>query len=429
MRGWSASLVASAFWAGLLLWDLRPAAATTWPWGIWVVVGGVAVAGAVAAAPGRRGDDPIRSARLTGSDPPAVAAVTSTPADPSRSPVKAIALLLVGVILCGVGWAGLAALRAEHSLLHRLAPRTVTLLATLREDPEPNAFGWRAIVDTSHVSWTGAAASLRVTAWVRGNDALPAAVRGDQLRIQGTLQIPDDAEFAATLSHRGLAVNVRATEVQRVGGSPSPFVRMTQVVRAFVGDTIERIFPPREAGLLLGLVLGDASKLDPVTTRDFQTTGLGHLLVVSGENVAMVLAPVMAFAGALKIGPVGRFGLGMGVVVLFVVLTGAEPSVLRAGTMACLALLGILLGKPRTTGTILAAAVLALLILDPWLVHAIGFQLSVAATAGMVVLATPIAERLGRVMPTPVALAVGTTVAAQFGVTPLLLFHVHEVPG
>src|SRR5262245_23500716 len=429
MRGWGAPLVASAFWAGLLLWDLRPPAATTWPWWVWVVVGCLALAGAVAAAPARRRDDPVHGAGLTDARPAAVAAVTSSPADPSRSPVKAIALVLLGVILCGIGWAGLGALRADHSLLHRLAPRTVTLLATLREDPEPSAFGWHAIVDVSDVSWSGGEARLRETTWVSGHDAPPAAVRGDQLRIEGTLEIPDDEGFAATLAHRGLAVSVRAIDVQRIGGSPSPFIRMTQVVRVFVGETIERIFPPREAGLLLGLVLGDASKLDPVTTRAFQTTGLGHLLVVSGENVAMVLAPVMAFAGALKIGPVGRFGLGIGVVVLFVVLTGAEPSVLRAGTMACLALLGILLGKPRTTGTVLAAAVLALLILDPWLVYAIGFQLSVAATAGMVVVATPIAERLGHVMPSPVALAAGTTIAAQFGVTPLLLFHFHEVPG
>ncbi len=429
MRGWGVPLVASGFWAGLLLWDLRPAAATTWPWWVWVLLGCAALAGAVAAAPGRRGVDPIGTAGLGDVDPPAVAAVMSAPADPSRSPVKALVFVVVGVVLCGVGWAGLGALRAEHSLLHRLAPRTVTLLATLREDPEQSSFGWHAIVDVSDVSWCGGAATLRETTWISGNDAPPLAVRGDQLRIEGTLQVPDDAGFASTLAHRGLAVSVRAIDVERVGGAPSPFVRMTQVVRAFVGDTIERIFPPREAGLLLGLVLGDASKLDPVTTRDFQTTGLGHLLVVSGENVAMVLAPVMAFAGALKIGPAGRFAMGIGVVVLFVVLTGAEPSVLRAGTMACLALLGILLGKPRTTGTILAAAVLALLILDPWLVYAIGFQLSVAATAGMVILATPIAERLGRVMPTPIALAAGTTIAAQFGVTPLLLFHFHEVPG
>ena len=59
----------------------------------------------------------------------------------------------------------------------------------------------------------------------------------------------------------------------------------------------------------------------------------------------------------------------------------------------------------------------------------IGFQLSVAATAGMVALATPLAERLARVLPKPIALAAGTTLAAQLGVTPILLFHFHEVPG
>src|SRR5581483_1467238 len=58
----------------------------------------------------------------------------------------------------------------------------------------------------------------------------------------------------------------------------------------------------------------------------------------------------------------------------------------------------------------------------------IGFQLSVAATGGMVGLASPIGHRLG-VLPRPVALAAGTTIAAQLGVTPVLLFHFHEVPG
>src|SRR3954464_12664217 len=120
MRGWGAPLVASAFWAGLVLWDFRPAEASAWPWWVWVVLGCVALAGAVAVAPGRRGDDPIRVAGLSDHDPPAVAAVASTSSDPSRGPLKAIALVLLGAILCGVGWAGLGALRAQHSLLHRL---------------------------------------------------------------------------------------------------------------------------------------------------------------------------------------------------------------------------------------------------------------------------------------------------------------------
>jgi len=76
---------------------------------------------------------------------------------------------------------------------------------------------------------------------------------------------------------------------------------------------------------------------------------------------------------------------------------------------------------------VLAGAVVALLMLDPSLVWAVGFQLSVAATAGMVALATPIAERM-RFLPRPVALAAGATLAAQVGVTPVLLFWFHEVP-
>src|SRR3989442_2845368 len=140
-----------------------------------------------------------------------------------------------------------------------------------------------------------------------------------------------------------------------------------------------RLSPPREAGLLMGLALGDASRLDPRLAHDFQATGLGHLLVVSGENVAMVLAPMMALALALRLTRWPRFLLGAGTVVFFVGLTGAEPSVMRAGVMATLTLVGGLIGRPRSMGTILASAVLGLLVLDPLLVWSIGFQLSVAA--------------------------------------------------
>jgi competence protein ComEC len=78
---------------------------------------------------------------------------------------------------------------------------------------------------------------------------------------------------------------------------------------------------------------------------------------------------------------------------------------------------------------VLSAAVLVLLILQPDLVRSIGFQLSVSATAGMVALAAPLGDRFARWMPAPIAAAAGTTLAAQLGVTPVLLFHFHDVPG
>jgi competence protein ComEC len=88
----------------------------------------------------------------------------------------------------------------------------------------------------------------------------------------------------------------------------------------------------------------------------------------------------------------------------------------------------VLTGRPRTTASILSGAVLGLLVLDPWLVWSVGFQLSVTATAGMVALASPLAERFGRVLPRSVATAAGATISAQLGVTPILLYHFHEVP-
>jgi len=413
---WGAPLAAGAFWAGLLAWDGRPHALQAWPAWAWLVVGVAILAASWVAAPGSRRGDPLGRAGLARSDPAAVVAVSAAATDGRRGPLAALTLLILGVFLCAVGWGGLAQARRETSLLRRLAPRSVTVVGTLRDDPVTSAIGWHALVDVTRVTWRGGAASVRETVWVDGDGDRPTAVRADQLELRGGLQLPDDPGFADALHRRGLAVVLRTAEVSRLGPAPNPFVHLTQVVRAFVGSTIERIFPPPEAGLLLGLVLGDPSKLDPVTTRAFQSTGLSHLLVVSGENVAMVLAPVLAFAGALGLGRISRFSLGIGTVLLFVVLTGAEPSVLRAGV-------------PRAAGVVLAVAVLFLLVLDPWLVYAIGFQLSVAATAGMVALASPLAERMQRFVPRPIALAAGTTMAAQIGVTPLLLFHFHEVPG
>jgi competence protein ComEC len=139
----------------------------------------------------------------------------------------------------------------------------------------------------------------------------------------------------------------------------------------------------------------------------------------------MVLGPVLGLALALRLSRVPRFLLAGGTVLFFVVLTGGEPSVMRAGVMAGLTLFGVLLGRPRSAASILAGAVLILLVVDPALVWSIGFQLSVAATAGMVALATPLAGKL-RFLPRPVALAAGTSLAAQMGVTPILLFHFRQ---
>ena len=149
MGAWGAPLAAGAFWAGLLAWDGRPGELQTWPAWAWLAIGVAFLAASWVAAPRARRGDPLGRAGLTRSDPAAVVAVSAAATDGRRGPLAAVALLIIGVFLCGVGWGGIAQARRETSLLGRLAPRSITVVGTLREDPVTSAVGWHALIDRS----------------------------------------------------------------------------------------------------------------------------------------------------------------------------------------------------------------------------------------------------------------------------------------
>jgi competence protein ComEC len=404
-------------------------------WGVAILaIGAVAAPGPTGSTRSDPNDAPDPSRRETA--PSVLAALAAGPGRVARGPpfLPAVAAAATFFLL-GAGWTGLHEERVSSSPLASLAPEEVTAVGSLQDDPSAGRFGWSAILGVSElrIAENGAAGPatsvpVRGSVWLEGSGTLPSARRGDRLQMDGKLERPGAGSFASFLMSRGIPVVLQADRVLRLGPSTNPLVRAAQVVRATLLDQVRSLFGEREAGLLMGLALGDTSLLDPGDEEHFRATGLGHLLAVSGENVAMVLAPALGLALLLRLSRWGRFALGVSTVLFFVVLTGGEPSVMRAGVMAWLALLGALLGRPRSTATILGGAVLVLLAWDPTLVHSLGFQLSVAATAGMVALASPVASRL-RFLPRPVALAAATTLAAQAGVSPVLLYQFHQVPG
>lgn len=145
---------------------------------------------------------------------------------------------------------------------------------------------------------------------------------------------------------------------------------------------------------------------------------------LSGSNVAIVLGTLLLVFGFL--GLRARLTIAALGLVLFVLVTGPEPSVLRAAVMGAIAIAALGLGERVSTQRALGLAVVVVLALRPQLLGSLGLQLSVAATAGIVLWARPIAERLS-FLPSPVALGVGATVAAQFAVAPLLAAGFGEV--
>ena len=168
--------------------------------------------------------------------------------------------------------------------------------------------------------------------------------------------------------------------------------------------------------LLTGILFGDDRAQPPATTDDFRAAGLSHLLAVSGQNVAFVL--VVAGVGLGRLGLGSRFLAVLVVLAFFALLTRFEPSVLRATAMAAVAAGATFGGRAVSRPRVLALAVAALLLVDPILVHSVGFGLSVAATAGIVVLAARLEPRL----PGPAAVRepAAVTLAAQVAVAPLL---------
>ncbi len=216
------------------------------------------------------------------------------------------------------------------------------------------------------------------------------------------------------------------------------------ILRVAAGSVRERFLsaakgalPPKQAGLLLGMTDGDVSLIDEETTADFRSTGLAHIVAVSGYNVAVFLAVVMLFVRAVIPGRRWlRVLVASPFLVFFAFLTGLSASVLRA-TVSAGIVLAATAGGRRTDG--IRATMLAfvrLVLVSPDILFHPGFQLSFGATLGIVVWNEPLTARFASLLPrsdgkTSKAIAAGlaTTIAAQIAVAPLLAWHFGRIPG
>jgi ComEC/Rec2-related protein len=239
---------------------------------------------------------------------------------------------------------------------------------------------------------------------------------GDRLRVRASV---GEARWSDALGRQPPVV-LRNPIVQERAPPGGAVLRVSERVRdAARRRALERLAPER-AGLLVGMALGDTSLLPQELEHDFRAAGLTHLMAVSGANLAVVLAAGLWLAG---VGGAGRRALavvGIVLVVLLVVVTRWEPSVLRAGVMAGLVLLGVASGRGPGGRRALCLAVVVLLLADPGLAGALGFQLSVAATAGVLWLGPVTARALPDRIPERVRKGVGMTLGAQAAAMPVL---------
>jgi len=211
-----------------------------------------------------------------------------------------------------------------------------------------------------------------------------------------------------------------ARDAVRVDGSADGVLAVADGLRDRFGAVTEQLAGPG-AGLLPGLAIGDTSGVSAQLDADMKTSSLSHLTAVSGSNCAVVVGLLFAVGAAAGLSRWARVAVALVGLVGFVILVTPEPSVVRAAAMAAIALAGLAVSRPGRGIPLLCLAVIALLVMDPWLARSYGFVLSVLATAGLVCLAAPIARSLGRFMPGWIALLIAVPLAAQVACQPVLL--------
>ncbi|WP_407937639.1 ComEC/Rec2 family competence protein [Mycobacteroides franklinii] len=326
---------------------------------------------------------------------------------------KAVVAVMLAVLVAGIGFSVAAAMRYHGVQSHPLRSRVGQVVAAqLRVTDDPKSIaGGRAMMRADLVGVGDPVQALTGSVVVFGSSSLLGAVAvGDTVRVRATVARPTRHDLTvATLT----AVGEPTVE------DHSPIHSVANGIRDRFVDAARAALPPDEAALLPALVLGDTSALDAGTVAAFRTSGLTHLMAVSGANVSIVCGAVLLLGRLIGLrASVVLAGL---VLVGFVVLVRPSPSVLRAAVMGAIGLLGLLTARRRQAIPALAATVLVLLAVSPGLAVDIGFALSVVATAALVVLAPRWSMRLtARGWPKPLADALCIAVAAQVVTAPLI---------
>jgi ComEC/Rec2-related protein len=213
--------------------------------------------------------------------------------------------------------------------------------------------------------------------------------------------------------------------IKKIGNSSNQIESAVFKVRAHLVRVIQKTVPEPHASLVLGMLLGVESNIPEKLADELKKTGTIHMLVVSGFNVTLVAGAALRLAGVIHRNTATIVALLA--IAGFIVLTGAQPPVVRAGCMTALVMLAQVYGRPTVARYTLLLTVAILLAVYPDLFYSLSFQLSVAATAGIVLVSqvkqgvTEEKSNSERGMKPYILAELKTSIAAQAAVAPLLL--------
>ncbi len=267
----------------------------------------------------------------------------------------------------------------------------VSLVGRVAEAPQRRERGWAYRLRLQAHPRAGPLAPTRGLLLVEA-PSYPAHAYGDLLLVEGEPQAPPqlaDFDYRAYLARQGVHSLVHRPRIERLEqGGGLAWRRALIALRERGARALAAALPEPEAALVTGILLGDDSGLPKDLKEAFRASNTSHVIAISGSNIALLTA----FLGALLGRLLGRRRAILPILALvlaYSLLVGGDAAVLRAALMGGLSLLALRLGRAADAQAGLFASAWLLTAYDPQLLWDLGFQLSFAATAGLIRFAGP----------------------------------------
>ncbi len=273
-----------------------------------------------------------------------------------------------------------------NDLSDQLSGQSCVISGEICEIPRRQYGRWRYIIETEKIDLPGVKQNIRIL--VTSRNTIEEAMEGDRLTCEVQfLQGSDETGYSSTTSLRADGINARAWckpySCHQVIKSGFRMRYIPEKIRRSVVSCIRKALPERTSAMLCGMLLGDTDYMDSRTVDNFRTTGIAHMLAVSGLHLTLLTLAFAVLLRRLRMTKRKASIFILGFILVFMAVTGFPPSVVRAGVMHIMAQLGCLLRRNVDSMTSMSISILLMCIVNPWAAADIGLQLSVCATLGL----------------------------------------------
>lgn len=219
----------------------------------------------------------------------------------------------------------------------------------------------------------------------------------------------------------------------------NPLIAFTKDISNSIKEKINSFMNSREAGMLIGILLGDDGSIDEDIKENFKISSLSHVLAVSGMQVTYIISG-MYFVFKSSLGKRKTKIVIIIILIFYTALTGFSPSIVRASIMGILIMGAGLVYRKNDIWTSIFLSLLIMLVYNPFLITNVGLQLSYLGTIGIIVFNKTVFQILKNIKPKnkkyeykinrKVIIAISkikeilaVTISASMGVYPVMLFH------